>query len=81
MRYIVLDTNVAPEAIKGTLGDPQAARLTGMAWCVTFVAVGELWQWATTRSRHHGKQPDREAATSHGVSVRRLSGRLHELAA
>jgi predicted nucleic acid-binding protein len=25
-------------------------RLTGMAWCVTFVTVGKLWQWATTRS-------------------------------
>src|ERR1700728_3856238 len=26
------------------------ARLMGMAWCVTLVTVGELWQWATTRS-------------------------------
>jgi predicted nucleic acid-binding protein len=50
MRYVVLDTDVASRAIKGTLGDPLAARLTGMAWCVTFVTVGELWQWATTRS-------------------------------
>ena len=50
MRYVVLDTDVASPAMKGTLGDPLAARLTGMAWCVTFVTVGELWQWATTRS-------------------------------
>jgi len=50
MRYVVLDTDVASRAIKGQLGDPLAARLTGMAWCVTFVTVGELWQWATTRS-------------------------------
>ena len=50
MRYVVLDTDVASRAMKGTLGDPLAARLTGMAWCVTFVTVGELWQWATTRS-------------------------------
>ena len=50
MRCVVLDTEVASRAIKGTLGDPLAARLTGMAWCVTFVTVGELWQWATTRS-------------------------------
>jgi len=41
---------VASRANKGQLGDPLAARLTGMAWCVTFAAVGELWQWATTRS-------------------------------
>jgi toxin FitB len=26
------------------------ARLTGATWCVTFVTVGELWQWATMRS-------------------------------
>jgi predicted nucleic acid-binding protein len=50
MRYVVLDTDVASRAIKDQLGDPMAARLTGMAWCVTFVTVGELWQWATTRS-------------------------------
>jgi predicted nucleic acid-binding protein len=50
MRYVILDTDVASRAIKGKLTDPLAARLTGMAWCVTFVTVGELWQWATTRS-------------------------------
>jgi toxin FitB len=50
MRYVVLDTDVATRAIKGTLGDPQAARLTGKTWCVTFVTVGELWQWASMRS-------------------------------
>jgi CTP:molybdopterin cytidylyltransferase MocA len=36
MLYVVLDTDVASRAIKGQLGDPLAARLTGMAWCVTF---------------------------------------------
>ncbi len=50
MRDVVLDTDVASRAIKGKLGDPLAARLTSMAWCVTFVTVGELWQWAVTRS-------------------------------
>jgi predicted nucleic acid-binding protein len=50
MLYVVLDTDVASRAIKGQLGDPLAARLTGMAWCVRFVTVGELWQWATTRN-------------------------------
>jgi hypothetical protein len=42
-------TSSADSHIKGTLGHPLAARLTGMTWCVTFVTVGELWQWATTR--------------------------------
>ena len=50
MRYVVLDTDVASRAIKDQLGDPMAARLTGTAWCVTFVTVGELWQWAAARS-------------------------------
>jgi toxin FitB len=36
--------------IKRQLGDPLAARLTGATLCVTFVTVGELWQWATMRS-------------------------------
>jgi hypothetical protein len=31
MRYVVLDTDVASRAIKGTLGHPLAARLTGKA--------------------------------------------------
>ena len=39
-----------PRAIKGKLGDPLATKLTGTAWCVTSVTVGELWQWAVTRS-------------------------------
>ena len=50
MRYVVLDTDVASRAIKDQLSDPLATRLTGTAWCVTFVTVGELWQWATIRS-------------------------------
>jgi toxin FitB len=50
MRYVVLDTDVASRAIKRRLDDPLAARLTSLAWCVTFVTVGELWQWATMRS-------------------------------
>jgi len=44
MGYVVLDTDVASRAIKGQLGNPLAARLIGMTWCVTVVTVGELWQ-------------------------------------
>src|SRR5436190_18504073 len=50
MRYVVLDTDVASRSIKGQLDGPLAAKLTGAAWCVTFVTVGELWQWAAMRS-------------------------------
>jgi toxin FitB len=50
MRYVVLDTDVASRIIKRQLDTPLAARLTAVAWCVTFVTVGELWQWATMRS-------------------------------
>jgi len=42
MRYVVLDTDVASRAIKGKLTDPLAARLTGMAWCVTFGHAGPV---------------------------------------
>ena len=50
MRYVVLDTDVASRIIKHQLDGSLAARLTGVTWCVTFVTVGELWQWATMRS-------------------------------
>jgi toxin FitB len=49
MGYVVLDTDVASRSIKRQLGGPLSAKLTGVAWCVTFVTVGELWQWASAR--------------------------------
>ena len=48
--YVVLDTDVASRAIKHRLSSPLAAKLTGATWCVAFVTVRELWQWAETRS-------------------------------
>jgi toxin FitB len=50
MRYVVLDTDVASRIIKRQLVGPLAAKLTAVSWCVTFVTVGELWQWAAMRS-------------------------------
>ena len=50
MPYVVLDTDVASRAIKHRLSNSLAAKLTGATWCVTFVTVGELWQWAEARS-------------------------------
>jgi predicted nucleic acid-binding protein len=48
--YVVLDTDVSSRIIRGTLGGPLAAGVTGLAWCVTFVTIGELWQWAEMRN-------------------------------
>lgn len=50
MPYVVLDTDVTSRLIKRQLSGPLAARLTGATLCVTFVTVGELWQWAAMRS-------------------------------
>lgn len=50
MTYVVLDTDVSSKVMKGQLRGPLAAKLTGRVWCVTFVTVGELWQWAEMRS-------------------------------
>ncbi len=47
---MVLDTDVASRSIKRQLHGPLATQLTKIAWCVTFVTVGELWQWAGMRS-------------------------------
>jgi toxin FitB len=76
MRYVVLDTDVASRAIKDQLGDPMAARLTGMAWCVTFVTVGELWQWATTRSWGPRTREQLDPSFAHGVVWVRCRGEV-----
>jgi hypothetical protein len=77
MRYVVLDTDVASRAIKDQLGDPMAARLTGTAWCVTFVTVGELWQWATTHSRGPRTQEQLEQWLGRVPRGGRAAARLH----
>lgn len=50
MSYVVLDTDVASHSIRERLHGPLATKLTGSAWCVTFVTAAELWQWASIRS-------------------------------
>ncbi|MDQ2708279.1 MAG: type II toxin-antitoxin system VapC family toxin [Actinomycetota bacterium] len=49
MRPVVLDTDVSSQILKNRLTGPLAAKLIGTTWCVTFVTVGELWQWAEIR--------------------------------
>ncbi len=50
MDYVVLDTDVASLIFRRKLPGQIAARLAGKTWCVTFVTVGEMTQWAWLRS-------------------------------
>lgn len=45
MAYIVVDTDVASQILRGRLPTSLAARLTGNTLCATFVTVAELTQW------------------------------------
>lgn len=50
MRRVVLDTDVASRSLQNKLSPTMSVRLAGSIWFVTFVTVGELWQWAEIRS-------------------------------
>lgn len=50
MRYVVLDTDVSSQILRGRLSPSLSARIAGSVWFVSFVTVGELWQWADARS-------------------------------
>jgi predicted nucleic acid-binding protein len=50
VQYIVLDTDIASQSLRRKLTHGMKARLSGAAWCVTFVTVAELWLWAEIRS-------------------------------
>jgi toxin FitB len=47
---VALDTDAASLAYRGRLTSSLAGQLNGLTWCLTFVTVGELTQWATIRS-------------------------------
>ena len=47
--YLVLDTDVSSQILRGRLAGPTLAAVAGRRWCVTFVTVGELWRWAVVR--------------------------------
>ena len=53
MRPVVLDTDVSSQILKNRLTGPLATTLIGTTWCVTFVTVAELWQWAEIRHWGH----------------------------
>jgi toxin FitB len=48
--YVVLDTDVASLIFRKRLPAPMSARLSDKPWCLTFVAVGEMTQWARMRN-------------------------------
>jgi toxin FitB len=50
VQYVVLDTDVASRVLRDRLSQALTARVAGAVWFVSFVAVGELWQWADARS-------------------------------
>jgi predicted nucleic acid-binding protein len=47
---VVLDTDIASRVFRNRLTGPLGPRLLGRIWCVSFVTVAELWQWAELRS-------------------------------
>jgi hypothetical protein len=50
MGFVSLDTDVASLAFRRRLPATLAAKLTGHTWCLTYVTVAEMTQWATIRS-------------------------------
>lgn len=61
---VVLDTDVASRTLRDRLEGSLRTRLLGRIWCVTFVTVAELWQWAELRSWG----PDRKAELDQWLS-------------
>jgi len=50
MEYVALDTDVASKLLKGQLPARLLARLASFAPCIAFVTLGELTEWAATRT-------------------------------
>ena len=50
MAFVVLDTDAASLAFRRRLPAGLTSRLTGHTWCITYVTVGEMTQWAQLRS-------------------------------
>jgi predicted nucleic acid-binding protein len=54
MRQVVLDTDISSRIIKGQLQNPRALQQIGAALCVSFITVGELWQWVAVKGSRPG---------------------------
>jgi len=86
MRPVVLDTDVSSRALKNRLAGPLATRLIGATWCVTFVTVAELWQWAEIRRWGHRTRDQLDDWLAHVVvldsdeTVSRTWGRINAAA-
>jgi predicted nucleic acid-binding protein len=65
MRYVVLDTDVASLIFRDRLPPTMGARLAGKTWCVSFVTVAEMTQWARLRDW----APHNEAALHRWLSA------------
>jgi predicted nucleic acid-binding protein len=49
MNYAVLDTDIASLIFRDRLPPTMGTRLVGKIWCVSFVTVAEMTQWARLR--------------------------------
>jgi toxin FitB len=80
--FVVLDTDVASLVYRRRLPAGLTTRLTGLTWCLTYVTVGEMTQWATMRSwssRNRGALGlwlDRFVLINSSVQSARLWGEL-----
>ena len=85
MNFVVLDTDVASLAFRNRLPAVMAARLVDRTWCVTYVSVGEMTQWAQLRSwgaRNRGALDswlDGFVVINAGVEAARLWGTMSGL--
>lgn len=69
MDYVALDTDVASLIFRDRLPTSMSARLAGKTWCLTFVTVGEMTQWAMLRDWSRRNQAALEAWMSRCIVV------------
>ena len=66
---IVLDTDVASNLIKNTLGAAFRAKLAPHEAAITFVTVGELTQWANVRDLGTRRRSELQAYVARRVKI------------
>ena len=82
MEYIVLDTDVASLSFRRRLPASVMGLLAGKLWCLSFVTVGRMTQWADIRRWSPGNQAALDSWLSDrvflegGPEVARTWGRL-----